>query len=214
MAECRIILERHGQSEGNLNNAFLGHTDLPLTELGQRQASCTALYLRNEDIDVMYSSDLKRAYQTGTALAQLKHMELIPDRELREIYAGAWEGKSFKDIATAYEKDYRIWLEDIGSATCTEGESVAELDKRICNEVFRLAKLHPGKTVFISTHATPIRLLKMHAKGLPLERMSEEMWVPNASVTVLGVEADRMRILKDTYAEHLGELLTAVPKGV
>ncbi len=214
MTECRMILERHGQSEGNLNSAFLGHTDLPLTELGLRQAKCTAQYLRNVDIDVMYSSDLLRAYQTGQALAVLKGMELIPDKELREIYAGEWEGLRFGDIATRYESDFKIWLDDIGSAVCTGGESVAQLNKRICNEIFRIAASYPGKTVFISTHATPIRLLKMHANGATLDRMREFMWVPNASVTVIGVGDGRMRIVEDTYSEHLGGLITELPKTV
>ena len=46
MAECRFIIERHGQSEGNLRRAFLGHTDLPLSELGREQAAKTAEYLK------------------------------------------------------------------------------------------------------------------------------------------------------------------------
>lgn len=214
MAECRIILERHGQSEGNLRDEFLGHTDLPLTELGLKQVRCTAEFLKNEKIDAMYSSDLKRAYQTGMALAELKGMELVPDKALREVYAGKWEGMRFVDIAEKYSKDFDLWLNDIGKAFCTGGESVVQLDKRICEEVFRLSELYAGKTIFISTHATPIRLLKMHANGLSLDHMKEVMWVPNASVTEIGVEKGKMRIVKDTYAEHLGDLVTRLPRSV
>ena len=59
MAECRFIIERHGQSMGNLVRSFLGHTDLPLSELGHLQAAKTAEYLKDENIDVIISSDLK-----------------------------------------------------------------------------------------------------------------------------------------------------------
>ena len=91
MAECRFIIERHGQSEGNLVRSFLGHTDLPLSELGRRQAAKTAEFLKDENIDVMISSDRKRAYQTAEPLAKLKGMEIIPNEGLREIYAGKWD---------------------------------------------------------------------------------------------------------------------------
>lgn len=214
MAECKIILERHGQSEGNLTDSFLGHTDLPLTELGHKQVECTAEYLKNEHIDAMYSSDLIRAFQTGQALAKLKGMELIPSRELREVYAGKWEGMSFEKIYEQYPPDYEIWLNDIGHARCTGGESAEELDARICAEVFRLASVYAGKTVFISTHATPIRVLITRAIGYSLDRMKEVEWVPNASVTVIGAENGKLRLIKSTYSEHLGELITRPPRNV
>ena len=67
--KTKIILVRHGQSQGNAIRVLLGHTDLDLTELGFRQAACTAEALRHERIDVIYSSDLKRAMSTARAHA-------------------------------------------------------------------------------------------------------------------------------------------------
>ena len=55
---------RHGQSLGNQLGVFLGHTDLDLSELGYRQAACTAQYLKDIKIDKVYSSDLLRAENT------------------------------------------------------------------------------------------------------------------------------------------------------
>ena len=75
MAKCRIIFVRHGQSEGNLVRSFLGHTDLPLTELGHKQAEATAEYLKDTDIDIIYASDLKRAWQTAEHIAEKKELE-------------------------------------------------------------------------------------------------------------------------------------------
>ncbi|MBR2460518.1 MAG: histidine phosphatase family protein [Clostridia bacterium] len=214
MAECRFIIERHGQSEGNLRRLFLGHTDLPLSELGEKQALCTAEYLRGEHIDVMITSDLKRAYQTGQALAELKGLPLLLDRQLREIYAGKWEGKSYEEIGRDYPEEYGVWLSDIGNAVCTDGESVRELDQRIFKEICRLGDVYGGKTVFIATHATPIRLLKLRAMGLPLEKAKDYRWVVNASVTEIGYENGKLRIIKDTQSDHLGMLVTQLPSNV
>ena len=49
----KIIIVRHGQSLGNLNKQFLGHTDLDLSDLGYKQAICTANHLKNEKIDIV-----------------------------------------------------------------------------------------------------------------------------------------------------------------
>ena len=55
----RIIIERHGQSIGNAERIYLGITDLGLTDEGVEQAKITAEALKDEKIDVIYSSDLK-----------------------------------------------------------------------------------------------------------------------------------------------------------
>ncbi|MBQ9117088.1 MAG: histidine phosphatase family protein [Clostridia bacterium] len=214
MAECRFIIERHGQSEGNLMGTFLGHTDLPLSELGRKQALCTAEMLKDEQIDIMISSDLKRAYQTAEPLSYIKGIEIIPDERLREIYAGKWEGMRFDEIKEKYSEDYGVWLNDIGNAVCTDGESVRELDRRIYEEICRLGEKYSGKTVFIATHATPIRLLKLRAMGLPIECAKDYRWVVNASVTEIGYRDGELRLIGDTRSEHLGELVTQLPENV
>ena len=59
----KILLIRHGESEGNHYNKFIGHTDVNLQEKGIVQAKKTAQYVAdNYEINKIYSSDLKRAY--------------------------------------------------------------------------------------------------------------------------------------------------------
>jgi len=214
MAECRFIIERHGQSMGNLVRSFLGHTDLPLSELGRKQAAKTAEYLKDEKIDVIISSDLKRAYQTAEPLARLKGMDIIPNEALREIYAGKWENMFFDDILTTYPEEFSVWRNDIANAVCTGGEAVRALDCRIYNEICRLGEKYGGKTVFIATHATPIRMLRIRALGLPIDEAKNHTWAPNASVTEIGYNNGKLYLLKDTVSEHLEGLITQLPKTV
>ena len=91
--------------------------------------------------------------QKGTA------REVISDRNLREIYAGEWEGKKFSELPGLYEKTYGVWLSDIGRSHPDGGESVSELYERIIGEVRKIARENMGKTVLIATHATPIRCI-------------------------------------------------------
>ncbi len=66
----RIWLVRHGQTAWNEQGRFCGHTDIPLSTLGRRQARKLALYLQHRPITTIYSSDLSRARETAEILAK------------------------------------------------------------------------------------------------------------------------------------------------
>ena len=74
MSECKFYLVRHGQSLGNLNRIYLGHTDVDLSELGYKQAEITAEHLRGVHFDSIYSSDLKRAHNTALPHARIRNI--------------------------------------------------------------------------------------------------------------------------------------------
>ena len=97
-----VIFVRHGQSTANLERVFAGHTDAPLTDLGHKQAENTAKFLKNYPICAIYSSDLARSMQTAEPTGKLHHLPVIPDKELREIYAGEWEGRSYDELMEKY----------------------------------------------------------------------------------------------------------------
>ena len=91
----RFIVIRHGESLGNLEERFYGHTNGGLTERGREQAHLAAEYLRDIKIDAAYASDLIRAYETGAIIALPHGLTPIPDPKLREIFAGKWEDRPF-----------------------------------------------------------------------------------------------------------------------
>ena len=111
-----VIFVRHGQSTANLEHVFAGHTDAPLTELGKKQAQNTANFLKDYPICAIYSSDLMRSMQTAEPTGKLHNLPVIPDRELREIYAGEWEGRSYEELMEKYADSFTIWRTDCGRA--------------------------------------------------------------------------------------------------
>ena len=72
----RVLLVRHGQSQGNAERRFGGHSPTPLSELGRRQAGATARTLAAEGVTAIYSSDLLRAVETAEPLARTTGLEL------------------------------------------------------------------------------------------------------------------------------------------
>lgn len=209
-----IYLVRHGQSEGNLRRAFLGHYDLDLTEQGHRQAEKTAEFLSDVKADVIYSSDLKRAYSTALHTANKKGMDIIKNENFREIFAGEWENRLFDDLIVEYGEGYRLFREDIGHAHPTGGESVAELWVRVMAELRKIARENDGKTVLVFTHATPIRSIKAALDGLTLDEMQRIPWPSNASVTHVVADGDGLRVVEYSRDDFMGDCLTTLPKTV
>ena len=201
-----VLLLRHAQSEGNLRRIYVGHSELPLSPLGLEQAKITADFIAKGNLprpDVILSSDLIRAMQTALPTALALGLPILPDRALREIYSGSWEGRRMDELASITPEGYRLWREDPANSRPGEGESMRELYRRIGDEFDRVVKTYRGKTVLLVTHATPIRCLHCRAVYGTVERMAETDWFPNASFTVLTEEDGVIREERGGFAGHL-----------
>lgn len=212
--KTNLILIRHGFSTANEADVFAGFYDAELTPMGLRQAEKCAAVLKNERIDAVYVSDLKRAFHTAEPVAKALGLPLIPEAGMREIRAGEWEGITFRELTERFPEDFGVWMNDIGSARCTGGESVKEFSARILSTVAKIAAANDGKTVCIGTHATPIRAVCTAAAGLPVERMAEIPWVRNASISRFVWEDGRITAVSVDEADHLGDDRTPSPDRV
>ena len=211
----KLILIRHGESEANRHDVFAGWIDPDLQEKGVKQAECTARYIvSNYKVDMIYSSDLKRAYKTAECLAKLLDIDVIREAGLREINGGKWEGMKFDEIASAYPNEYNIWLNYIGKSACVNGETVVQLGKRVITALTQIADENDGKTVVIATHATPIRAMQSFIQSGNFDKMENISWVTNASITVLEYENNNWKIVDIGLDEHLAEMKTKLPENV
>ena len=211
----KLYFIRHGESVSNLITQFAGSLDMPLTERGRAQAAATADYLADIPFSCVYTSDLARAYDTGKVLADSHGIPLYPTTQLREIFAGDWEGKTYSQLEEEFADSYGVWQKQIGLAQCPNGESVAQLQKRICDCVEEIVRRHPNESVCIATHATPIRVMECLWKNVSLEYMHTIPWVSNASVTVAEYDENGVgRLLERDLHQHLGDLHTVLAKNV
>lgn len=209
----KFLMIRHGQSEANFAGCFAGHLDSPATEFGLKQARLAARYVaENYKVDAVYSSDLKRAAAVGKAVAEAAGLEMQPDEQLREIDAGLWEGVSFEELAAKFPS-YEVWRNDIGNSKCDEGETVAQLQKRIVGRLKEIAEDRPGQTVVIATHATPIRVTQCYAEDRPLDEMKDIPWVSNTSVTEIDYDGI-FHIVKVGFDGYLGDAVSTLPPNV
>ncbi len=203
----RIILIRHGQSEGNISPNFACRTDVPLTELGHAQAALAAEYLvKNEKIDVIYASPLQRAMNTVRPTAERLGLPVHPDPDLQEIDAGEWENLTYDVLKQRYAAGYAAWRNDTIHAYCDGGESCVDVYNRMVAAVGRLAEQHDGKTLLIGSHWTPIYTVVSHALLGRLDQLDEAHSPMNASIHILEYIDGTFRPVKLNITAHLKDL--------
>ena len=210
-----VYFVRHGESQSNLIAQFAGSLDMPLTDRGREQAAITAAHLHRIPLTAVYASDLARAFETGRAVADEQNIPIYGMSALREIFAGKWEGKAYNQLELEFPDSYGVWKNQIGLAVCPEGESVAELQRRVSACVDNIVKTHPNQSVCIATHATPIRVMECLWTDTPLNNMHTIPWVSDASITVARYdETGKGELLVRDYHDHLGNLHTKLAKNV
>ena len=135
--------------------------------------------LKNEPIDVIYSSDLTRTFETAMSIAQGRGLEVIKDKRLREIYGGQWEDVPWDELPVRFPESYGFWLKNPQLLCMPGGESMGEFQQRVYDAVCDIVQKHPGK-IFVSQPGTVIKCCccKYYGKGLSDADM---IWHDNAS---------------------------------
>ncbi|MCE3262387.1 MAG: histidine phosphatase family protein [Pseudoduganella sp.] len=182
----RILLIRHGETAWNAVRRLQGHTDIPLSTTGERQAEALARALASEPLDAIISSDLERARQTAQAVAS-RHpqLPLHTDPGLRERGYGAFEGLLYTEIAQRYPVEFAEWQARDVDAVMPSGGRVAESFRQFyqrCQEgIARWAARYPQQTILIVAHGGVLECAYRAARGLSIDG-PRDFQVKNASI--------------------------------
>lgn len=211
-----LLLIRHGESEANRSAYFAGQLDAELMEKGVEQATLSAEFVKeNYKVSAIYSSDLQRAYRTAECFSEILGLDIIKEEGLREINGGDFQGKKHAELPELYPEEYgTIWLNHIGKAKCPNGETVRELGERVITTLEKIAKKNKGKTILISTHATPIRATQCIVETGSVDQMENTPWASNASVTEITYNNGKWELVRASIDDHLKDLKTAFSKYV
>lgn len=167
---------RHPQIEQSESHRFFGHTDIKLSSQGMKQTNDLISRLANEKVEQIYSSDLSRTQYPAQIYANKHDIEHIITGNLREIYFGEWEGKSFQEIETLYPHLCQVWMKHPFTFQFPDGESIEEFTKRVRQEYQSLITkyLHEqnkSNNLAIITHGGVIRILLCEILGLDIANM-------------------------------------------
>lgn len=126
MKTYKLHLIRHGITQANLDGAYIGRTDLPLTDAGIAELEALRQTLDYPQVKLFYTSPRLRCIQTLQAL--YPDAKAIAVGELRELDFGSFEGKTAYELEN--DPDYIAWTAGRLDAP-PGGESTAELTARV-----------------------------------------------------------------------------------
>lgn len=209
MTATKLFLVRHGQSAGNAEGRFGGHSATPLSDLGQEQARLTANALAKENINAIYSSDLLRAVQTAEPLAKKVNLEIITSPALRERNVGVLEGLTFDESKEAHPDDYYALVNRNIHHVITEGESYRNLLNRISAELRDILRRHRGERIAIFTHTGALCFMTLHLLGAIHRNTKQTPWIitSNCGINRFEIRGPRnVRVLALNDTRHLAQI--------
>src|SRR5882757_7434908 len=128
-----LLFIRHAETD--MAGTFCGHSDPELNERGRIQLSKLINRLRMENIGVVYTSDLRRAHTTGTAIAEAFNVDCHVRPALREINFGQWEGITWEEIERRDDVYARRWIAEYPRLPAPNGETFQNFERRVLGEV-------------------------------------------------------------------------------
>lgn len=206
-----FLIVRHGHAEGNAEHRFIGQTDVPLDEMGHLQARALADRLRAGPIDRIVSSDLRRAIDTITPLAEAIGVPIKHDPRLREISNGEWSGLLPTEISARWPELWDAYRsgEDV---LRPGGEQWSAVRERAVMAVREHAA--SGGVIVLCTHGGTALNLALWAGGFPAGGnifMGKLGALGNTSITTIEVNGDSDLEVRLAGFNDIGHLAGATP---
>ena len=151
--ETLISTLRHGLTELNRDKRVGGHTDVPLLEVGRRQAEEARANFEGTPFDVVISSPLQRAVQTAVIVTGVGSEDLILEPLCIERFFGQMEGLTRPEVEARFPQVVYLQIGHIGnSLNPPGGETYETLRRRAEQFLDKVLATHAGRRVLISSH--------------------------------------------------------------
>jgi len=165
----RLFLLRHGRTQWNKEGIFRGRADIPLDEVGRKEAELLGKRLKDVPIKAIFSSPLKRAQETASIIASFTKSPVFVREELIDISFGSWEGLSVEEVRLRFPDLYEKWLNAPHELSFPQGESLKVVEERAFNFIEDLKSNHQKDTIALVTHRVVLKVLISKLLGLNLK---------------------------------------------
>jgi len=179
-SENKYFLLRHGTSLKNLKDVdacWPEKTPYPLIKEGEEQIRVAARRLKNEKIDLIFSSDLLRAKQTAEIVGKEIGIKPKFNKKLRDANVGIFNGKPIKEIGRFWDKEKKLSPLEYYSkrfrVAPPKGENYIDIEKRMREFIKQVDKKYQGKNILIVGHQRPLTLLEKTNYGYDLKQFTK-----------------------------------------
>ena len=189
-----IYIVRHGATEWNEKDLVQGNIDLSLSEKGHKEVEITADFIKNLKFDMVFTSGMRRAKETGEIIAKKKGLdELVSIKELDELDCGDWEGLSMDEIRTERKDEYINLLES-PDYKIPGGESFHDVVSRFEKGWKKLMEIAKGRDILFISHIVITRAFLYKNLNIPYLSIRNFI-INNGSVSLFEFDDKRGRYL-------------------
>jgi broad specificity phosphatase PhoE len=168
----RLILVRHGETDGESSIRFHGATDVSLSEVGRQQMRLTSRKIGTEVFDLVAASPLRRSWASAWIVGRGAHVSLLP--EFREVDFGRWEGLTREEIEARDPVTYADWQAAAEAFEYPGGEARAAFRARV-GAGFEKLQASGAHAPLVVVHKGVIRALVALLTGEELDRETPEL---------------------------------------
>ena len=208
----RVFLARHGATVLTDEDRFAGSVNVPLGDKGREQARCLAARLGDEKIVAVYASDLDRAVETATILAQPHRLPVVQRPEFREISHGRWEQMTRQEVLRDFPREAAMWDDDPFSFAPLGGETGLAVTARALPALVELVKVHAGESFVVVSHKATIRLVLSLLLGFDPRRYRDNLDQSPAALNIVDFrEPTRARLTLFNDTSHYSSVESSIP---
>jgi broad specificity phosphatase PhoE len=193
----RLILVRHGESEGNRDRRFSISSEVELTEIGRRQAHEVAQRIKTRfQPELIFSSSFLRARQTSAIIAAELNLPVEVVEDIHERDLGTLRGESYDRLRELVKlapdfdpKQGWLWRPE-------GGESYEDVRLRVTAAFNRLRGRFPEHEVVVVSHGGVMLSMWAHITG----RWEGAHLPPNCGIVLVEHDGERFelpQIIKD-----------------
>lgn len=157
----KLLITRHGQTDWNVQGRIQGKTDIELNSIGRQQAKIAGEKLKNQEIDVIIASPLKRAAITAQLIVGDRKIPIIYDKRIEERGFGEFEGKTKEEFNLEEIWNYKL------NKQYENAESVGTLFNRVYQFLDEIKEKYKDKTVLVVSHGGITVPIRVYCEGMP-----------------------------------------------
>lgn len=197
----RLYIIRHGETDWNVQRRFQGRSDIPLNEEGRRLARITSEALRDVPFARIYTSPLKRAYETAMLVKGDRDIPVMIEPRIIEIGFGEYEGLCCgKDNYNIPDPAFMNFFEKPEAYKPPRGaEGIDELRARTADFLQEIVhnKDMENDIILVSTHGAALRGLLSNINHIGIEEFWKGGVHKNCAVTIVDVKDGQMVIVEE-----------------
>ncbi|MFH1564720.1 MAG: histidine phosphatase family protein [bacterium] len=157
----KIYIARHGKTDFNEQGRYIGRTDIFLNYAGRKEAALLAERIKNLDINIVFSSPLKRAIETAEIIKP-RSCKIAVNNYFIERSVGVYEGLTKEEAKEKYSDLYERNITRIFNDSPTNGETILDVQNRVFEGLDKIKKDYQDKNILIVTHAFVAKVINKY----------------------------------------------------